>query len=66
MLKVRKLLNYTIFASGQLPKNELDVKSALLVAKDNWDSLGIRSLEKAVVDLNKVIPVTEFLDFSNG
>ena len=58
MLKVRKLLNFTIFASGQLPKNELDLNNALLVTKDNWESLGIRSLDKAVVDLNKVIPVS--------
>ena len=33
---------------------------------DNWDSLGIRSLEKAVVDLNKVIPVRAFLHSSNS
>jgi len=65
MLKVRKLLNYTIFASGQLPKNELDVNSALLVTKDNWDALGIRSLEKAVVDLNKVIPQERVLSGTN-
>jgi len=55
MLKLKKMLNYLIFQSGNRLNNEIDVNKSLVVWEDSWDSIGVRNLDKAVVELSRSI-----------
>lgn len=55
MLKVKKLISQFIFKTRSGLTNEADVNKALVIMKDSWESIGIRSLDSASMELTKSI-----------
>jgi len=63
MLKYKKILNKLVFKAATSITNETDINKNLIIMDDNWESIGMKSKDKARNNLDQNIKVCKFIEY---